>query len=379
MKEKRSCRIAAVMSILLLLLAGCSRSGGGYVAGSEKEIPLRHSRLLRMSEGDGYVKAEVVNPWDTTLTLHTYILAERDDVERQPGATFVRVPLRNALIAPSAHLMLASDLGAISRVGGVLDSQFMIDSVGAQLIREGKIADCGNNMTPDIEKVIRLNPDAILLSPYHGQDNYGRLSALGVPVIECADYMENSPLARAEWVKFYSILFGERVKGEKMFDDTERRYETIKLIAGVGDRCRKPKVIFDMRYGQTWFVPARRSTTGIFINDAGGVNPFDNIDGTGGVAYSPEKVLAEAGDADIWFVRLNSPYPLTLAGMKSDFDLNSRFKAWKEGNVYVCDTSRENLFDAVAFHPDEVLESMVVILHPELQLMPKHKYYYRVE
>lgn len=369
-----------LFGFLILLLAGCSGSGSsGSKSASEREIPLRHSRLLRMSEGDGYVRAEMVNPWDTTKLLHTYILAERNDVEEEPGTTLIHVPLRNALIAPSAHLMLASDLGAISSVGGVLDSQFMLDSVGASLIREGKIADCGNNMTPDIERVIKLNPDAILLSPYHGQDSYGRLSALGVPIVECADYMETSPLARAEWMKFYSILFGQRERGEKMFDDTERRYETVKLIVGVCDKQHRPKVIFDTRYGRTWFVPARRSTTGIFISDAGGVNPFERLEGTGSVAFAPEKVLAEAGDADIWFIRLNSPYPLTLEGMKSDFELNSRFEAWKRGNVYVCDTSKENLFDAVAFHPDEVLESMAVILHPELNLIPKHKYYYRVD
>ena len=64
-------------------------------------------------------------------------------------------------------------------------------------------------MSPDIEKVIDMHPDGILLSPYENSGGYGRIEKLNVPILECADYMETSALGRAEWVRFYGLLFGK--------------------------------------------------------------------------------------------------------------------------------------------------------------------------
>ena len=64
-------------------------------------------------------------------------------------------------------------------------------------------------MKPDIERIIDLRADAILLSPFENSGGYGRLEQIGVPIIECADYMETSALGRAEWMKFYGLLYGK--------------------------------------------------------------------------------------------------------------------------------------------------------------------------
>ena len=99
---------------------------------------------------------------------------------------------------------------------------------------EWRIVDCGNGMNPDIEKIIDLRPDAIMLSPFENSGGYGRVGKLGVPVIECADYMETSPLGRAEWLRFYGLLVGQEQR-EIHFCTDRKRIPGIKGFGGTGN------------------------------------------------------------------------------------------------------------------------------------------------
>ena len=81
------------------------------------------------------------------------------------------------------------------------------------------------------EKIIDLRPDAIMLSPFENSGGYGRVGKLGVPVIECADYMETSPLGRAEWLRFYGLLVGQEQRGDSLFAQIEKEYLALKDLA----------------------------------------------------------------------------------------------------------------------------------------------------
>ena len=83
-------------------------------------------------------------------------------------------------------------------------------------------------MSPDIEKIIDLNADAVLLSPFENSGGYGRIESIGIPIIECADYMETSPLGRAEWMKFYGLLTGKEEETDSLFRKIEQQYLTLK-------------------------------------------------------------------------------------------------------------------------------------------------------
>lgn len=87
----------------------------------------------------------------------------------------------------------------------------------------GKLTDAGNSMSPDIERVMSLNPDAILLSPFENA-GYGRIGKIGIPIIECADYLETSPLGRAEWIKFFGLLYGKEVEADSILRKSKKLY-----------------------------------------------------------------------------------------------------------------------------------------------------------
>ncbi len=159
-----------------------------------------------------------------------------------------------------------------------------------------------------------------------------------------------------------------------MFSDTESKYMSLKNKAVAVKSL--PKVLLDQVYGQTWGVPAKGSTMSKIIEDAGGINPFASYNESGSVQLSPEKVLAMASDADVWFVRYYQESEKTLRELSNDAPVNSQFKAFKNGNVYGCNTRYVNFYDEVPFHPERLLEDMIAVMHPELNVGGEKENYY---
>ena len=159
-----------LLTLLLftLVLTACLRSGhsAGKVLEQQDSV-ITHARLLSMQREAGYTLVTVADPWKGGV-LHRYVLVPRDSVlpDNLPEGTVVRTPVQRALVYSSVHTSLLGELGALDAVRGVVDSQYFIDSTIVKGVAEGTIADCGNSMNPTVEKVIDMQPDAILLSTY---------------------------------------------------------------------------------------------------------------------------------------------------------------------------------------------------------------------
>lgn len=356
--------------MVLPLLASCGggNSAVGEAAAGGNDIPMTHSRFLTLSDHGDYITATIRNPWDTTRLLHTYHLVPDsvDMPDALPPGTVVKTPLRHSLVASSIHSSLIDEMGAAEAIGGVFDAAYINDRKLSDRIRRGDVADCGLSHTPDVERVMQLRPDALLLSPFENSGSYDKLGLLGIPIIECADYMETSPLARAEWMRFYGLLFGREKKANEMFEVIEKEYTSLK--ERVATTSGRPKVIVDRLYGGSWHVPASNSTMGLFIKDAGGTNPFAAHQGTGSVALSAEEVLYEAGDADFWLIRYSQGADKTLKELAADNAIYSQFDAFRKQTVYGCNTTQSFFYETVPFHPHLFLRELAGILHPELGL-----------
>ncbi len=369
-------RIFLTLFIVVAFLASCKGSHASSSAEGEGEVlPMKYAENLTVREFPDFTEVTVRNPWDTLKTLQKYILVERDSEMPAglPEGTIIKVPVTNALVYSTVHNSLITELGAIDAIGGICNSKYVNGKELQARLASGRIVDCGVSLSPDLEKIIKLKPQVIMLSPFENNDKYAKVGELGIPIIECADYMETSPLGRAEWVRFYGMLFGKQDVADKMFAETESNYLKLKQIAN--GLAIKPKVIIDQRYGQVWNVPGGVSTMGRLIEDAGGINPFASYKQSGSVPLAPEKVLAEAHDADVWFVRYNQEKDKSLRELGNDAPVNSQFKAFKDGRVYGCNTRYVNFYEETPFHPDLILEDMVHLMHPELSSSAPARYY----
>ena len=184
---------------VVLVLSSCFRGSDSAIKTLETQDSVIHAaKLLSMQREAGYTIATVADPWKGGV-LHRYVLVPRDSVlaDHLPEGTLVRTPIQQALVYSSVHTSLLNELGSIGVVRGVVDKQYFIDSAIVHGIAQGSIADCGNSMNPTVEKVIDMQPDAILLSPYQDA-SYGQIASLDIPIIECAAFFGYGSLGRAE-------------------------------------------------------------------------------------------------------------------------------------------------------------------------------------
>lgn len=347
--------------LLSLLMGGCSSSET-----AESGI-LRHARLLRIDRHSSHVVATVRNPWDTTTVLQRYVLVPRSASlpDSLPPGTLIRTPLQRTLTQSGIHAALAVRLQATHRLAGVCDSRYII----SPSVRSLSLADYGNGMQPDIERIAADGVDALLVSPFENA-GHGVETRLGIPVIECADYMENTPLGRAEWMRFYGLLWGCERRADSIFAEEEKAYL---------DLCRKvtmstphrPRLMVDRKEGSGWYVPGGGSCLARLYEDAGARYLFSRHSGAGSVALSLESVLATACDADVWVVKYGAAAPLTYAALRADHPVYAEFRPFRERKVYACNTLAVPYYEDLPFAPSLLLREWIGMLHP--RLVPDHR------
>lgn len=346
----------------------CSCGGHGSTTDSEDgdTLSLSYATRLTIIKHKGFTEACLADPWNTGKTLHRYLLvpSDQDVPDDLPEGTVVRTPLRKAVISTSVHCGLVISLGKKESIAGICEPQYIHIPWILEQLKQGKIADCGSGLSPTVEKIIDLQPDAMFLSPFQNSGGYGRLEHLDIPIIETADYMETSALGRAEWMKFYGLLFGAESEAENMFNEVEESYKRLAETAA-SDKTRLT-VMMDKQTGSVWYVPGGKSTVGGLISDASALYPWSDNEESGSLALPFESVLDKAQDADVWLFRYNSPHDISYDELLSENQGYQQFSAFKEKYCYGCNTATTNFYEDTPFSPDRLLRDIVIITHPGL-------------
>ena len=269
------------------------------------------------------------------------------------------------------------DFGKQDCISGVADLKYIKIPWIQQQVRDGKITDVGDGMSPVIEKIIDEHPDALFLSPFENSGGYGKVEELDIPIVECADYMESSPLARAEWLRFYGMLFGCEQRADSLFQVVDENYH--KLKAQAAKAKTKPSVLVDKVTGSVWYVPGGKSTIGQMIQDANASYPWASDEHSGSVSLPFETVIEKAGEADVWLFRYSGQHDITYDELLGEHHGYDHFRAFTHRNAYGCDVERSLFYEESPFHPDRLLNDLIRILHPDLTDLAPLRYYKKVE
>ena len=393
-----------------------------------------------------YAEVNVANPWKVGTLLHRYILIpkgkEGDEtvarlaLQRTSGmgctTDTVRTPVERSAVFIAPHCQLMYELGCQQAIRGVCDLNYInIPDVRKRAASAGKasagkasagkafagkasagnassenasaqnsIVDCGSSMAPDIERIIALKPEAILVSPFENSGGYGKLDKLHIPLIEAADYMESSPLGRAEWMKFYGMLFGRaknisttaagkaseaaagkaseaaagkaseatlpascEPKADSLFAQIEKEYLNLKAEAG-----KLPKglsILTERKTGGVWYVPGGQSTIGILLKDANARYIFSDDQHSGSLPMSPEQILVKGKQVDVWAFKYFGGAPLSQVQLLQEYDGYKALAAFNQGNIYQVDTSTVPYFELTSFHPELLLREFIILAHGE--------------
>lgn len=357
---------------LCALLAGCSPRRRADVS---PQGPFRHATLLDVRAGRGYRLVSIRDPWQNGRTLHRYVLVPRDSAlpARLPEGTLLRTPLKRLVVFTSVHASLINELGRLGSMAGLADTKYVLEPRLLACLANGTLRDMGDALNPDVERILAARPDGLVVSPFYGSGGYGRLSEAGLPLIEMADYMERSPLGRAEWVRFVGMLTGAEARADSLFAAVERQYDALRRRAQAARR--HPTVMADHMEGAAWYVPGGESTMGRLIADAGGRYLFSDNKQAGSVRLTFESVYRRARKADVWLLKYGRAADYTYASLRAERALYAAFRPWRERRIYGCNTLRVPFYDLEPFHPERLLADWVKILHPELGVAAPYSFY----
>ena len=388
--------LIVVLVAALLSLSGCRKSRLSTSDAVGDTIPLRYAQNLTMVRFADGILVELKDPWHEGRILHRYWLTEDSNSKRSSLHTSlsslhsplssIKFPLQRSVVFNTAHASLIGMLNATDRIAGVADLKYMLLPDVQRRVQQGEIVDCGNSMSPDIEQIVNLHADAILLSPFENSGGYGRLEKLGIPIIECADYMETSPLGRAEWMRFYGLLFGCSQQADSLFSMVEHAYCALRdSVASTSQRLNssarpagalsersgeRTSLLTERLTGSTWYVPGGKSTMGRLIADAGATYAWADDDHSGSLALSFETVLSKSGNADVWLMNTSSSQPFTYESLAAEHHGYTQFKAFRNRNIYFINTLQVPYFEEVSFRPDLLLRDYITMLHPNPQHPP---------
>jgi len=375
-------KLLAVSLFFAFLFVACAPTPKKQESKQEnKEVKtkIRYAKGFSISHFTNYTQIIVRNPWDSTHILEKYILVDRNAEmpANLPEGVIVKVPVQRAAICSSVHIGMWNQLGKINDVVAVCEPKYIDFEVIKKGLASGKIIDLGMATSINIEKLVSIAPDVLVVSPYEN-NTHDRFKNSGIAVIKDASYMEESPLGRSEWIKFEAAFTGEDALAEKIFNDIEKRYQS--LCTQVLRTKNRPTVFTEKKFGDSWYISGGNSYIGRFLKDAGANYMWADMKNAGSVPLSFEKVFTKAINADYWLIKYNdSQSNLTYKQLATEYELYANFKAFKKKNIFAMNSATCPFYEESPMEPDVVLADLVSIFHPEIMLDYKPKYYFKIQ
>lgn len=368
---------------VLLALTGCFRG--------EKDTESAHARqdisYTRYASGfevtayQGFDLVHVFDPWQHSSQItYSYILGE--DPERVPdslhGLPFITVPVQRVITFSTTHIAFVEALGESAKIRGVSGAELIFDRTMNERIRSGAVIDVGHDRALNYERIISLKPDVFFL--YGVEDRIreisDRLTKMGIPVVFCGDYLENHPLGRAEWIRFFALFFQKESEAMNRFKRIDSSYRA--LTEMTADLENRPFVLTGLPWKDTWYMAGGNSFAARLIEDAGGTFLWKDAESSQAIPLDMESVFSRAIGADVWI------NPGTAESLEDLVKFDRRFGALEVvrlGNVYnhnarTSPSGGSDYWESGIVSPHLVLADLIKIFHPGL-MEDHHFIYYR--
>jgi iron complex transport system substrate-binding protein len=274
----------------------------------------------------------------------------------------IQVPCKKIICLSSTQLTYFFALDDIDNIVATNSSRHLFHEGLGERIRQGKVKRVGKEGHFNTELIAGLNPDLIFVSPYKS-GGYDALKNLGIPLVPVAAYDEKTPLGRAEWVKMIAPFIGKEKQADSLFQKLSFRYDSLKsLTENVKDR---PTVFSGKMRSGTWYVPGGKSFYAHYFRDAGAKYIVDD-EKQGAYPLDFETVYTKAADCDYWRILVPEPIGFDRKALIEQDGRYGDFKAYKTGNVIMCNIREKPFYEQNAMKPDVILADYIHHFHPVL-------------
>jgi len=328
---------------------------------------IEYANGLEIHNYDGFTVMKITKPWPDATKTYTYICAKSN--ENLPDSlykyTFIQIPVSNLVATSTTHIPSLVALNETDKLIGFPHLEYISSEIVRKSIDLGHVKELSDNESLNFEKTIDLQPQVIIgLSMDSETSKFNQFEKAGIPVIYNADWVETSPLGKAEWIKFFGVLFNKQEQATGYFNNIVKEYEDAKKQ--VEKQQSKPTVLSGSVFQDVWYMPQGGSWMAQFINDAGGNYLWSDTQGTGSLSLSFETVFEKAMDVDFWIGpgEFNS-FDQMLAANKH----YGQFKAFQQKQVYSYSMKKGAtggliFYEEASNRPDLVLKDLISIFHP---------------
>ncbi|RIV68427.1 ABC transporter substrate-binding protein [Flagellimonas aequoris] len=363
---------------LLTLFWGCGEKKHAEIVQKDSVgSAIKYASGFIIEKKQDYTVLEVTSPWPGAETHFKYALVPK---EKLASMTFpkdaydaiVGTPVENIVLTSTTHIAPLEALGELKTLVGFPDTDYISSSAARKLVDEGQIKDLGMNEAINTEMVLLLHPDLIIgFSINEDNNSYDIIKRAGIPVIYNGDWVEQTPLGKAEWIKFFAPFFQKEVVADSIFKEIETSYlEAVKLAKTAKN---KPSVLTGGLYKDVWYVAGGKSWMAQFLEDANSDYLWADTSETGSIGLSLESVLEKAQNADFWF---NPSAETSYTNLENANPHHRKFAAFTNKKIY-SNAMEKGAKGGLIFYeqapqrPDIVLKDFIAILHPEL--LPDHE------
>lgn len=366
--------------ILYLTSCGGSEEKNRNKKSSGETLVNLHAERFSIVKKTGYTEVNIINPWQGASNVkQVYYLVKRGDSvpEWLDSANVIYVPVRRIVCMSTTHAAMITALDEVNSIVGLSGSGFIYSGPVKEIIKKGVVADVGYEANLNKELIISISPDLIMMYGIGSESAgyIGKFHELGVNVIFNADYLEDDPLGKAEWIKVFGALYCKETMADSIFENEVLNYTKLKKYIDEGLKYR-PKVMLGLPYKETWYISPANSYISKLIGDAGGDYLWNDTQSSVSMPFGIENVYMRALNADYW---LNNG----TAASKEDINFIDRrlseLPCFKKGNLYnnirrINESGGNDYWEIGAVHPHLILNDIASILHPEL--FPDHKLFF---
>jgi iron complex transport system substrate-binding protein len=367
--------------VFLLLASSCTQAPASKkkdISAKTGAAEISYAQGFNIDYYDGYKLLSIYSGFGPDADTAQYVLLPKGAKapEGYEKAQLIEIPVKNLVAMSSTHVAQADFAGIAGDIIGLGSFKYITSPVVRKNIAAGKVKDVGVDGTMNNEMLISMRPGLLMVmgNPDAKFAKYETLTNAGIPVMLNSEWLETTPLGRAEWVKVMAALTNKEKLVNSKFDAVAKEYHR---LAEIGKHAKnKPSLISGMPFKGVWNVPDGDSYMAQFFKDAGTTYKWAGIKGKGSLALNFETVAPEALKADFW---LNAGYVDSKKDIVATDARYADFKPFKNGNIFnynkrVNDLGSNDYWESGTVSPHLILADLIKILHPEL--LPDHQLVY---
>lgn len=368
-----------------LIAVNCAQDRKDEYSSQNKEqeidpvTTIKYAKRFNISYYTSFKKIVINEPWPGSPDTLTYLITSDQEIikkyKNDKTVTLIEQPINTVVCFSTTHLPFLELIGKENLICGFPTTDYIYSEKIQNMVKKGLIKDLGPSNEINFESLLSLNPDLVFaFSMGNELSMIRKIQLSGVPLVLNADYLENHPLGRAEWIKFMAAFFNQDQEADSIFKHIEKAYLTTKTKMESLDN--RPAVFTGVVYGDTWFMPGGKHYGTAFFNDAGGNYVWSDNNSESILQLGFESVYDKAGTADFWVgtATYNSLSDIEQADIRY-----REFNAFKKGNIYnysarISRAGGNAYFEMGYARPDIILNDLAKILHPEE--MADHQFYF---